>query len=71
VLVSAGNAIAAAVARRCAKSGCTVCVCRREAAKSEELVDELKAASQDMPAFSVAELKSAEKNSPVLLMLRR
>ena len=43
LLVGAGDAIGAAVARRFAKGGYKVCVARREAAKSQALVDELKA----------------------------
>jgi len=42
ILVGAGDAIGAAVARRFAKGGYTVCICRREAAKSQALVDELR-----------------------------
>jgi NAD(P)-dependent dehydrogenase (short-subunit alcohol dehydrogenase family) len=53
ILVGAGDAIGAAVARRFAKGGYTVCICRREAAKSQQLVDELKAAGQEAYAFSV------------------
>ena len=44
ILVGAGDAIGAAVARRFAKGGYTVCICRRDAAKSQGLVDEFKAA---------------------------
>ena len=44
ILVGAGDAIGAAVARRFAKGGYAVCICRRDAAKSQGLVDELKAA---------------------------
>ncbi|HMH97265.1 MAG TPA: SDR family NAD(P)-dependent oxidoreductase, partial [Bradyrhizobium sp.] len=43
ILVGAGDAIGAAVARRFARGGYTVCICRRDAAKSQGLVDELKA----------------------------
>jgi NAD(P)-dependent dehydrogenase (short-subunit alcohol dehydrogenase family) len=53
VLVGAGDAIGAAVARRFAKGGYTVCIARREAAKSRGLVDEMKAESCDVRAFSV------------------
>jgi len=53
ILVGAGDAIGAAVARRFANGGYTVCICRREAAKSEGLVDELKAAGHEIHAFSV------------------
>ena len=53
ILVGAGDAIGAAVARRFAQGGYTVCICRRDAAKSQALVDELKAAGQEIYAFSV------------------
>src|SRR5262249_34029596 len=38
ILVGAGDAIGAAVARRFAQGGYAVCICRREAAKSQALV---------------------------------
>src|SRR5262245_11259677 len=53
MLVGAGDAIGAAVARRFAEGGYTICICRREAAKSQGLVDELKAAGHQIHAFSV------------------
>ncbi|MHC2313024.1 NAD(P)-dependent dehydrogenase (short-subunit alcohol dehydrogenase family) [Bradyrhizobium diazoefficiens] len=53
MLVGAGDAIGAAVARRFASGGYTVCICRRDAAKSQALVDELTAAGQRIHAFSV------------------
>jgi NAD(P)-dependent dehydrogenase (short-subunit alcohol dehydrogenase family) len=53
ILVGAGDAIGAAVARRFAKGGYTVCICRREAAKSQNLVDELKAEGHQIHAISV------------------
>jgi NAD(P)-dependent dehydrogenase (short-subunit alcohol dehydrogenase family) len=53
ILVGAGDAIGAAVARRFAEGGYTVCICRRDAAKSQGLVDELKAAGRDVHALSV------------------
>jgi hypothetical protein len=53
ILVGAGDAIGAAVARRFAEGGYTVCICRREAAKSQGLVDELKAKGHNIHAFSV------------------
>jgi NAD(P)-dependent dehydrogenase (short-subunit alcohol dehydrogenase family) len=62
-LVGAGDAIGAAVARRFAKGGYTVCVCRRDAAKSQGLVDEGKAAGQDIRAFSVDARQEAEVRS--------
>jgi NAD(P)-dependent dehydrogenase (short-subunit alcohol dehydrogenase family) len=53
ILVGAGDAIGAAVARRFAKGGYAVCICRREAAKSQALVDELRAEGREAHAFSV------------------
>lgn len=53
ILVGAGDAIGAAVARRFASGGYTVCICRRDAAKSQGLVDELSAAGHRIHAFSV------------------
>jgi NAD(P)-dependent dehydrogenase (short-subunit alcohol dehydrogenase family) len=53
ILVGAGDAIGAAVARRFAQGGYAVCICRRDAAKSQALVDELKAAGQEIHSFSV------------------
>jgi len=60
VLVGAGDAIGAAVARRFAKGGYAVCICRRNAAKSQQLVDELRAADQEAYAFSVDARQEAE-----------
>lgn len=53
VLVGAGDAIGAAVAQRFAKGGYTVCIARRDAAKSQALVDAMKAEGHDVRAFSV------------------
>ena len=53
ILVGAGDAIGAAIARRFAAGGYTVCICRREAANSEALVDELRTAGLSVHAFSV------------------
>jgi NAD(P)-dependent dehydrogenase (short-subunit alcohol dehydrogenase family) len=53
LLVGAGDAIGAAVARRFAAGGYTVCVARRDAAKSSGLVEELKGLGRDVHAFSV------------------
>jgi hypothetical protein len=53
ILVGAGDAIGAAVARRFAQGGYAVCICRRDAAKSQALVDELKAEGREIHAFSV------------------
>ena len=41
ILVGAGDAIGAAVARRFAKGGYAICICLRDAAKSQGVVDEL------------------------------
>ena len=60
ILVGAGDAIGAAVARRFAEGGYTICICRREAAKSRGLVDELKAAGHQIHAFSVDARSEAE-----------
>ncbi len=53
VLVGAGDAIGAAVARRFAQGGYTVCIARRDAAKSQGLVDEMAAEGRAVHAFSV------------------
>jgi len=53
ILVGAGDAIGAAVARRFAKGGYAVCICRRDAAKSQALLDELKAEGHEIHAISV------------------
>ena len=53
LLVGAGDAIGAAVARRFAKEGYVVCIARRDASKSQALIEELKAAGQAAYAFSV------------------
>ena len=60
LLVGAGDAIGAAVARRFARGGYKVCMARREAAKSQGLLDEAKAAGQDIRAFSVDARNEAE-----------
>jgi NAD(P)-dependent dehydrogenase (short-subunit alcohol dehydrogenase family) len=60
MLVGAGDAIGAAVARRFAKGGYTVCIARREAAKSAGLVEELRADGCDVQAFSVDARQEAE-----------
>ena len=60
ILVGAGDAIGAAVARRFAKGGYTVCICRRDASKSQELVAELRAAGHDVHAFSVDARQEAD-----------
>ena len=53
ILVGAGDAIGAAVARRFAKGGYAVCICRRDAAKSQALVEEMRAAGHEVHAFAV------------------
>mgnify|MGYP005816211649 CR=1 FL=1 len=60
ILVGAGDAIGAAVARRFATGGYTVCICRRDAAKSQDLVDELRAAGYEVHALSVDARQEAE-----------
>ena len=60
ILVGAGDAIGAAVARRFTEGGYAVCICRREAAKSQGLVDELKADGHEIHAFSVDARQEAE-----------
>ena len=60
ILVGAGDAIGAAVARRFAKGGYTVCICRRDASKSQGLVAELRAAGHNIHAFSVDARQEAE-----------
>jgi NAD(P)-dependent dehydrogenase (short-subunit alcohol dehydrogenase family) len=53
LLVGAGDAIGAAVARRFARGGFAVCIARREAAKSQGVVDEINASGGKARAFSV------------------
>jgi NAD(P)-dependent dehydrogenase (short-subunit alcohol dehydrogenase family) len=60
ILVGAGDAIGAAVARRFTKGGYTVCICRRDAAKSQALVDELTTDGRKIHAFSVDARQEAE-----------
>jgi NAD(P)-dependent dehydrogenase (short-subunit alcohol dehydrogenase family) len=60
ILVGAGDAIGAAVARRFTEGGYAVCICRREPAKSQGLVDELKADGHEIHAFSVDARQEAE-----------
>jgi NAD(P)-dependent dehydrogenase (short-subunit alcohol dehydrogenase family) len=60
MLVGAGDAIGAAVARRFAKGGYTVCICRRDGAKSQGLVDELTSAGHRIHAFSVDARQESE-----------
>src|ERR1700760_3943809 len=60
LLVGAGDAIGAAVAKRFAQGGFTVCVARRGAAKSDQLGEELKKAGCEFHAFSVDARKEEE-----------
>jgi NAD(P)-dependent dehydrogenase (short-subunit alcohol dehydrogenase family) len=60
ILVGAGDAIGAAVARRFAQGGYTVCIRRRDASKSQGLVGELRAAGHNIHAFSVDARQEAE-----------
>ena len=60
ILVGAGDAIGAAVARRFAKGGYAVCICRRDAAKSQALVDELNNGGLKAHAFSIDARQEAE-----------
>src|SRR5215469_14103494 len=53
LLVGAGDAIGAAVAKRFAEGGFTVCIARREAEKSRQLGEELRAAGHAFHALSV------------------
>ncbi len=62
ILVGAGDAIGAAVARRFAKGGYTVCICRRDASKSQGLVADLRAAGHSIHAFSVGIFARIEKD---------
>lgn len=60
MLVGAGDAIGAAVARRFAKGGYTVCIGRRDGAKSQALVDELMSAGHKIHAFSIDARQESE-----------
>jgi NAD(P)-dependent dehydrogenase (short-subunit alcohol dehydrogenase family) len=60
ILVGAGDAIGAAVARRFAEGGYTICICRRDGAKSQGVVDELKAAGHEIHAISIDARQEAE-----------
>jgi NAD(P)-dependent dehydrogenase (short-subunit alcohol dehydrogenase family) len=53
LMVGAGDGIGAGVARRFAQGGYTVCVGRRDASKSQPLVEQLKSAGGNAHAFSV------------------
>jgi NAD(P)-dependent dehydrogenase (short-subunit alcohol dehydrogenase family) len=60
MLVGAGDAIGAAVARRFAEGGYTVCICRRDGAKSQGLIDELTSAGHKIHAFSMDARQESE-----------
>ena len=60
LLVGAGDAIGAAVARRFAIGGYKVCIARRDAAKSAGLIEELRAEGFELHAFSVDARQEAE-----------
>ncbi|WP_027582419.1 SDR family NAD(P)-dependent oxidoreductase [Bradyrhizobium sp. Ai1a-2] len=60
LLVGAGDAIGAAVAKRFAQGGFTVCIARREAEKSHQLGEELRAMGHPFYAFSVDARKEEE-----------
>jgi NAD(P)-dependent dehydrogenase (short-subunit alcohol dehydrogenase family) len=53
LLVGAGDAIGAAVARRFAAGGYRVCIARRDAAKAQPLVEEMAAADRYVRAYGV------------------
>ena len=60
LLVGAGDAIGAAVARRFAEGGYIVCIARRDGDKSKALAEELTAKGQEVRAFSVDARKEEE-----------
>jgi NAD(P)-dependent dehydrogenase (short-subunit alcohol dehydrogenase family) len=60
LLVGAGDAIGAAVARRFATGNYKVCIARRDAAKSDALIAELRALGCEVHAFSVDARQEAE-----------
>jgi NAD(P)-dependent dehydrogenase (short-subunit alcohol dehydrogenase family) len=63
LLVGAGDAIGAAVARRFAEGGYAVCIARRDAAKSQKLVEALAAEGRAVHAFSVDARRESEVQS--------
>ena len=63
LLVGAGDAIGAAVARRFAAGGLQVCVARRDATKAKALIDEVAASGGKVQAFSVDARQEAEVQS--------
>jgi NAD(P)-dependent dehydrogenase (short-subunit alcohol dehydrogenase family) len=60
LLVGAGDAIGAAVARRFAAEKFQVCVARRDAAKAQQLIDEVSAGGGSLRAFSVDARQESE-----------
>ncbi len=60
LLVGAGDAIGAAVARRFAVGGYKVCIARRDSTKSSALIEELRAEGFAVHAFSVDARHEAE-----------
>src|SRR6266852_1251752 len=60
LLVGAGDAIGAAVARRFAEGGYKVCIARRDAEKSKPLAEELRARGAEFHTFSVDARKEEE-----------
>ena len=60
LLVGAGDAIGAAVARRFAAGGYKVCIARRDPSKSQALIAEMKAAGHEVHAFGVDARKETE-----------
>src|ERR1700675_2578581 len=60
MLVGAGDAIGAAVARRFAEGGYKVCIPRRDAAKSQRLAHELTAKGHDLHPFNVDARQESE-----------
>jgi NAD(P)-dependent dehydrogenase (short-subunit alcohol dehydrogenase family) len=60
LLVGAGDAIGAAVARHFAAGGLQVCVARRDATKAKALAGEIAAAGGKMQAFSVDARRESE-----------
>jgi hypothetical protein len=63
LLVGAGDAIGAAVARRFAKGGYKVCIARRDAAKSASVIQELRGEGREVHAFSVDARQESEVQS--------
>jgi NAD(P)-dependent dehydrogenase (short-subunit alcohol dehydrogenase family) len=60
LLVGAGDAIGAAVARRFAAGGYRVCIARRDAAKAQPLVEEMAAAGLYVRAYGVDARQEAQ-----------